>query len=52
MPKRYEKTGYVIMNFETALDMIKNIEGREERIKIIRRAGILSGYLKDEGNSR
>ncbi|WP_256376736.1 NUDIX hydrolase [Cohnella herbarum] len=52
IPKGYEKTGYVIMNFETALDMIKNIEGREERIEIIRRAGILSGNLKDEGNSR
>ncbi|MFC5471252.1 NUDIX hydrolase [Cohnella suwonensis] len=52
IPKGYEKTGYVIMNFETAIDMIKNIEGREERINIIRRAGILSGYLEEEGNSR
>lgn len=52
MPSGYEKTGYVIMNFETAIDMIKKIEGREERINIIRRAGILSGHLKEEGNSR
>jgi len=40
------------LNFETAIDMIKNIEGREERIDIIRRAGILSGNLEEEGNSR
>jgi len=51
-PQGYEKTGYVITNFETAIEMIKTIEGREERINIIRRAGILSGNLKDEGNSR
>ncbi|WP_219836950.1 NUDIX domain-containing protein [Paenibacillus sp. R14(2021)] len=52
IPKGYEKTGYVIMNFETAIDMIKKIEGRGERIEIIRKAGILSRHLREEGNSR
>jgi 8-oxo-dGTP pyrophosphatase MutT (NUDIX family) len=46
-PEGFETTGYVIMNFETALDMIEKIEGREERIQVIRRAGVLSGYLVD-----
>lgn len=46
LPKGYETTGYVIMNFETAIDMIKKIEGREERIEVIRRAGIISGQLE------
>ena len=44
-PEGYETTGYVRMNFDTAIDMIKTIEGREERIEIVRRAGILSGML-------
>ncbi|MBP1989342.1 NUDIX hydrolase [Paenibacillus eucommiae] len=48
MPQGYETTGYVIMNFETAIDMMKKIEGREERIEVIRKAGILSGQLKNE----
>ncbi|XEC96604.1 NUDIX hydrolase [Paenibacillus tarimensis] len=52
MPKGFETTGYVIMNFVTAIDMIKKIEGREERIQVIRRAGIFSGQLREEGNSR
>ncbi len=52
MLEGYEKTGYVIMNFETAIDMITVIEGREERIKIIRRAGVLTGQLEDTDNSR
>jgi 8-oxo-dGTP diphosphatase len=52
IPKGFEKTGYVIMNFQTAIDMITKIEGREERINIIKRAGILSGILEEEGNSR
>jgi len=37
----------VITNFKTAIDMIEKIEGREERIEVIRRAGILSGRLPD-----
>lgn len=52
MPKGFEKTGYVVMNFETAIEMIKKIEGREERIEIIKRAGIIAGQLDEEGNSR
>jgi 8-oxo-dGTP diphosphatase len=47
MPKGFEKTGYVIMNFETAIAMIKKVEGRGERIAIVRRAGILSGWIKE-----
>lgn len=45
MPKGYETSGYVITNFETALAMIRKIEGREERLAVIKRAGILSGWL-------
>ncbi|SFL42619.1 NUDIX domain-containing protein [Paenibacillus sp. 1_12] len=45
IPSGFETTGYVIMNFRTAIDIIKKIEGREERIEVIRRAGILSGQL-------
>ncbi|MBO9610605.1 MAG: NUDIX hydrolase [Paenibacillaceae bacterium] len=52
MPKGFEKTGYVIMNFETAIEMIRKIEGRGERIEIITRAGILAGQLEDAGNVR
>lgn len=51
MPKGFEKTGYVIMNFRTAIEMIKAIEGRGERIEIITRAGILTGQF-EEGNNR
>ncbi len=47
MPDGFEKTGYVIMNIRTALDMITAIEGRVERIQIIRRAGVMSGLLDD-----
>ena len=47
MPKGYEKTGYVITNFETAIEMIQKIEGREERIAVVKRAGILSGWPTD-----
>ncbi|MBX4147315.1 MULTISPECIES: NUDIX hydrolase [Paenibacillus] len=47
-PEGYETTGYVRMNFDTAIEMIKAIEGREERIEVIRRAGILSGRLAEE----
>ncbi|WP_265333497.1 NUDIX domain-containing protein [Paenibacillus guangzhouensis] len=50
MPAGYEKTGYVIMNFETAIQMLLKLEGTGERVEIIRRAGILSGQLVDEGN--
>jgi 8-oxo-dGTP diphosphatase len=46
MLQGYEKTGYVAVNFETAIDMIEKIEGRGERIEMIRRAGVLSGKLK------
>lgn len=48
IPNGFETTGYVITNFMTAIEMIKKIEGREERIAVIRRAGILSGQLKEE----
>ena len=50
MPTGYEKTGYVIMNFETAIQMILKLEGRGERVEIVKRAGILCGQLEDEGN--
>jgi 8-oxo-dGTP diphosphatase len=50
MPKGYEKTGYVIMNFETAIQMIIKLEGMGERVDIIRRAGLLSGLLEEEKN--
>ncbi|RXZ77409.1 NUDIX hydrolase [Paenibacillaceae bacterium] len=52
MPDGFEKTGYIITNFNTAIDMIKKIEGRGERIEIINKAGILAGQLKEVGNSR
>ncbi|MDF2724595.1 MAG: hypothetical protein K0Q59_4270 [Paenibacillus sp.] len=45
-PEGFETTGYVIANFETAIEMIRRIEGRKERIEVIRRAGILAGQLK------
>ncbi|MDF2652315.1 MAG: hypothetical protein K0Q73_8120 [Paenibacillus sp.] len=48
IPVGYETTGYVIMNFETAIEMIKKIEGREERIEVIRKAGVMAGELKEE----
>ncbi|WP_260866819.1 NUDIX domain-containing protein [Paenibacillus sp. Y412MC10] len=51
IPEGFEKTGYIITNFETAIDMIMNIEGRGERIEIIRRAGILAGHLNQESSS-
>ncbi|GGD85272.1 NUDIX hydrolase [Paenibacillus nasutitermitis] len=47
MPKGYETTGYVITNFKTAIEMIQKIEGREERIAVIKRAGVLSGWLTE-----
>jgi 8-oxo-dGTP diphosphatase len=46
MPAGYEKTGYVITNFETAIEMIRKIEGREERIAVIQQAGNLSGWYR------
>jgi 8-oxo-dGTP diphosphatase len=52
IPNRFEKTGYIITNFETAIEIIMKIEGREERIEIIRRAGILAGQLEKAGNSQ
>lgn len=48
IPNGFETTGYVITNFKTAIDMIKKIEGRQERIEVIRRGGILSGQLIEE----
>ena len=51
MPDGFEKTGYVITNFDTALDMIEKVEGRGDRIEIIRKAGILAGQIQDAGNS-
>ena len=50
MPSGYEKTGYVIMNFETAIQMILKLEGMGERVEIVKRAGILCGQLEDQGN--
>ncbi|RAR45066.1 hypothetical protein [Paenibacillus sp. MDMC362] len=47
-PEGYETTGYVRMNFDTAIELIKAIEGREERIEVIPRAGIFSGRLAEE----
>lgn len=51
MPVGFEKTGYVIMNFETAIQMIIRLEGEGERAEIIRRAGILAGQLEDKDAS-
>ena len=51
MPKGFEKTGYVIMNFETAIQMIARLEGIGERTEIIRRAGVLSGQIEGDGSS-
>jgi 8-oxo-dGTP diphosphatase len=45
MPEGHEKTGYVITNFETAIEMIQKLEGRKELIAVVKRAGILSGWL-------
>jgi 8-oxo-dGTP pyrophosphatase MutT (NUDIX family) len=45
MPQGYEKTGYIIANFLTAIEMIHKLEGEGERIDIIKQAGKLSGYL-------
>ncbi|WP_245583810.1 NUDIX hydrolase [Paenibacillus terrigena] len=42
MPEGFEKTGCVIMNFETAIQMIMRLEGMGERVEIIRRARILA----------
>ena len=47
-PPHFETTGYVITNVETALAMIRKLEGREERIAVVRRAGLLSGALKED----
>lgn len=49
---KFEKSGYIITNFKTAIEMIKKVEGREERIRVIRRAGELSGQLKKDDNNR
>lgn len=46
-PLESETTGYVIMNFQTALEMIAKIEGRPERIAVVRRAAVLAGALAD-----
>ncbi|MCU6795073.1 NUDIX hydrolase [Paenibacillus sp. WQ 127069] len=47
MSQVYEKTGYVITNFDTAIEIIQKVEGREERIAVIRRAGILAGQIRE-----
>lgn len=52
MPKGFEKTGHVIMNFETAIQMLLRIEGEGERSKIIKKAGTLASQLNEAGNSR
>jgi len=43
MPERFEKTGCVIMNFETAVQMLMQLEGMGERVQIIQRARSLAG---------
>jgi 8-oxo-dGTP pyrophosphatase MutT (NUDIX family) len=48
IPSGYEKTGYVIMNVQTAIEIITKLEGIGERVEIIRRAGILTGQLEKE----
>ncbi|WP_405459178.1 hypothetical protein [Paenibacillus sp. HJGM_3] len=50
-PFESETTGYVIMNFQTALEMIAKIEGRPERIAVVRRAGVLVGALKEDAGN-
>ena len=45
MPEGFEKAGCVIMNFETAIQMIMRLEGMGERVEIIRRAGMLANKL-------
>jgi 8-oxo-dGTP diphosphatase len=35
IPKGFETTGRVVMNFETALQIVTKIEGRAERIQIL-----------------
>jgi|GEM_PF-1158740 len=52
MPTGFEKTGYIITNFRTAVEMVTKLEGRGERIEILNKAGILAGQLKEVGNSR
>lgn len=42
MPEGFEKTGYVIMNFQTALQLITRLEGTGARMEIIARAGQLA----------
>jgi len=42
MPEGFEKTGCVIMNFETAIQMIMRLEGMGERVEIIQKARILA----------
>lgn len=46
IPEGYERNR-ICRNFDTAIEMIRAIEGREERIEVIRRAGILSGMLAE-----
>lgn len=45
MPAGFEKTGSVIMNFPTAIQMIKKLDGEGERGQIVARAGQLTGQL-------
>jgi 8-oxo-dGTP diphosphatase len=51
MPEGFEKSGYIITNFQTAINMIEKIEGTGSRIEIVRMAGVLSGQLKTEGGA-
>ncbi|WP_028547748.1 NUDIX hydrolase [Paenibacillus sp. UNC451MF] len=46
MPEGFEKTGYVIMNFQTAIQLITKLEGTGARTDIIARAeALMEPYL-------
>lgn len=46
IPAGFEKSGYVITNFETAIEMILRLEGMGERVEIIKRAGVIAGQCQ------
>ncbi|MFE5320076.1 NUDIX domain-containing protein [Paenibacillus sp. NPDC056579] len=45
MPQGFEKTGYVVMNFPTAVGLVTKLEGEGERSRILTKAGQLTGRL-------
>ncbi|KIL39445.1 NUDIX hydrolase [Gordoniibacillus kamchatkensis] len=45
IPEGFETTGRVVMNFETALQMVNKIEGRAERTQILSYARELASEL-------